>query len=474
MRNGWAVILMVSIAAAAAAEPDPFRVSGLPPSGAYLSTDGDAETLDHRDTPMLAELTGVVGQVEPRDIVALRRGLGERLNLDEAGPHSLIGVLHLFRGNDQTRLDLLDLGGSRRAVRVRSSESQTGANHIGTYQTADIWSIDPSVLDGLAVDWWRIGWTPDRTEPGARVALRGSPADLTLDPQTARRIFRATFLGTTREVADKTFHFRVPTSHDPPRPAGVVIWISPTDDGRPPPVFETALDALGLIAIGIDHAGNTRLTIDRLQLALDALETAERRVRIDPDRVYLAGFSGGGKIASMLAIAMPETFAGTVSIGGLSCYHGVPTGDGRTQWPPAIGRPTLPVFRELRKRRIAAIAGDLDFNRTEVERRVGLLEADGLTVRLFGPEGLAHVLPDASAFEKALRWIDEPRRTTIEAGDAEAAKLLAAIPPDAHATDPETRAALIGVIRAGPWSDAAWQAAERLGYDRAAFVNPAP
>lgn len=463
-------LIFLSAAATLAPAPvppaDPLRVGGLPPAVAYISTDGRADSVDYWDIPMLADLAGIICRVEPKGLVAVRRGLQEPSTSATTTDASRIGVLHLARGREHARLELLNLGGSQRALRIIGPQTDTET----------LWRLDASILADLAVDWWRIDWTPDPTEPGDRVTVRasGSPADLTLDPQTARRIFRATFPGTTREVANETFHFRVPATHDRSRPAGLLIWISPTDDGRPPPVFETGLDALGLIAIGIDRAGNTRPTIDRLQLALDALETADRHFRIDPDRIYLSGFSGGGKIASMLAIAMPETFAGTVSIGGLSCYHPVPTGDGRTQWPPAIGRPTPPVFRELRQRRIAAIAGDLDLNRTEVERRVGLLEADGLSVRLFGPEGLAHVLPDASAFEEALRWIDEPRRTEIETGDAEAARLLASIPPDADATDPGIRAALIGVIRAGPWSHAAWLAAERLGYDRAAFLSPAP
>jgi hypothetical protein len=97
---------------------------------------------------------------------------------------------------------------------------------------------------------------------------------------------------------------------------------------------------------------------------------------------------------------------------------------------------------------------------------------DGLQVRLEIVPGMGHAMPDAGRLADMVRWVDEPRRGAIEAGTAEARRLLDAIPEDADANDSEVLAALIGVIRAGPWSEPAWEAAERLGFSRRGFVNP--
>jgi dienelactone hydrolase len=269
---------------------------------------------------------------------------------------------------------------------------------------------------------------------------------------------------------DESFHVRVPTNHDRSRPAGVLVWISPTDDGRLPPVLERGVDELGLIAVGAEMAGNTRPLTDRLQLMLDAVETARRRFLIDEERVYVAGMSGGGRCAAMLQCALPEVFAGTVPIVGIDTYHHVPTGHGDARWAARFGKPPPPVFHLLKSRRIAPITGDLDFNDTETRARAGLLAEDGLTVRVEIVPGMGHTLPPPDTFARVLSWVDQPRRDALAAAEAEAARLLAAV-PSGPPTDHATHAALEAVAAAAPWSAPAWEAAERLGYSRAAFLT---
>jgi len=170
---------------------------------------------------------------------------------------------------------------------------------------------------------------------------------------------------------------------------------------------------------------------------------------------------------------MPDLFAGAVPIVGLDSYHDAPTGRGTTRWPARFGKPLPAVFKVLETRRIAAITGDMDFNEPEMRIRTDLMKQDGIDIRLDTVPGMAHTLADAARFRDALRWVDEPRREQIQRGGAEAMALLAKVPPG-PATDPAVRAALIEVIRAGPWSDAAWAAAERLGHSRERFVSPSP
>ena len=47
-----------------------------------------------------------------------------------------------------------------------------------------------------------------------------------------------------------------------------------------------------------------------------AIETAKRRLNVNSDQVFLAGFGGGGAMALRLALQSPEEFAGVISING--------------------------------------------------------------------------------------------------------------------------------------------------------------
>lgn len=460
-----AVALLILALAKPAAADDPFRVQGRPPESVVAALPAaDARAIPvTAEAPMLARLSGVLARVDPPALVALRRGLGRTLDPAELESAAHRADLHLSLGDNHARLELLELPGGLRAVRQTPPDGDRA------------WLIQSAAVEACNIDWWLAGWTPAAAEPGERLRFDGTahPAPLTLDARTTRRVFRANYPRLTRDLAEETIHLRLPDPYDPTVPAGVLVWISPIADGRLPPLYERALDELGFIAVGADDAGNERELTDRYQLMLDALETARRSFLIDEDRVYVSGMSGGGRSAAILQCTMPETFAGAVPIVGLDSYHDAPTGRGTSRWPARFGKPIPAVFKVLETRRIAAITGDMDFNEPEMRIRTDLMKQDGINIRLDTVPGMAHTLADADRFRDALRWVDEPRRDQIQRGAAEAMALLAKVPPG-PATDPAVRGALVEVIRAGPWSDAAWAAAERLGHRRDAFVTPDP
>jgi predicted esterase len=403
---------------------------------------------------MLSVLAGVLGELEAADLVRLRRGLTPAPDPAAWAPAERRGVIHLLRGRATALLDLLLGPDTGSAIRT---------------QDGGVWVLDPQVLSSIAVDWWRQGWSPDPASAGSRLKPRGVPASLELDTAAIRRVFRANLPPLTRRVESETWHGRLPRNHDRARPAGVLAWISPTADGRLPPVYEPVLDDLGLIAVSADAAGNERPLTDRLQLVLDGVETLRRAWLIDPARLYLSGFSGGGRCAAILQLALPDMFSGAVPVGGIDSYHNAPTGRGTSFWPARLGKPLAAGMRTLRDRRISVLVGELDFNRAEAAVRVDLLAADGIPARLEVVPGLGHALPPASGFADALRWTDEPQREAGRTAVEHATKLLNDITPG-----PDERAALIGVVRAAPWSEPAWTAAERLGYSRTRFLTGSP
>lgn len=55
---------------------------------------------------------------------------------------------------------------------------------------------------------------------------------------------------------------------------------------------------------------------DDVAFTLSVLEDAKRQVPVDPDRIYVSGFSAGGSMAWMMGCYAAETFAGVVSVSG--------------------------------------------------------------------------------------------------------------------------------------------------------------
>jgi polyhydroxybutyrate depolymerase len=56
---------------------------------------------------------------------------------------------------------------------------------------------------------------------------------------------------------------------------------------------------------------------DDVEFIAAAVAALERKIAIDPKRVFVAGFSGGARMASQLACDLPETFAAAAAVSGL-------------------------------------------------------------------------------------------------------------------------------------------------------------
>lgn len=267
-----------------------------------------------------------------------------------------------------------------------------------------------------------------------------------------------------RDLAKETFHARLPLGYSPRRPAGVLVWVDPTDAGRIPEALHAAADELNLICIGAAGAGNRQPIVRRFQLALDGAATASRRWHTDPARVYITGMSGGGRVASIMLGCFPDVFTGAVPIVGLSVYKPVPKGTG-AYWRPEYARSAL--FPLFKTRRLCSITGDRDFNQPEMIQATRLLERDGVPARLLDVPGLGHEMPAPETFLEALRWVDEPALLAAQVAETQAQSLLDEhAPKDGAPLSPNARAALERVTAINPWGIAAWKAAETLNADR--------
>jgi poly(3-hydroxybutyrate) depolymerase len=177
--------------------------------------------------------------------------------------------------------------------------------------------------------------------------------------------------------------------------------------------WTSVLDKHHLIWISANRAGNSRSVMVRLGLALDAAANMKTRYSIDPDRIYVAGGSGGGRCASMLGVSCPDVFHGGVYIIGCDYFREIPTGEPNKIWPRSYSQPSprLLGFAKQRSRHVL-LTGEQDMNRPQTKanfeqgfRRDGFEHVEYLEV-----PGMGHRLPPADWIEKAVQFLDDPKK----------------------------------------------------------------
>lgn len=211
-------------------------------------------------------------------------------------------------------------------------------------------------------------------------------------------------------IEDRTFKVYVPPTLEPGKPAGLLVWISPGETGLIPQDWPPALDAARMIVVGADGAGNEIDVWYRVGLALDAATNARKRFDVDPRRVYVGGFSGGGRTATRVAMHYPEVFRGGLYMGGCSYYRDVANPkDAASVWPAKFPEPPGERGRLARRERgHVFVAGADDFNAASMRathRRAK--EIDGFRhAHWIEMPGVGHAPPNAEFLARALALLD--------------------------------------------------------------------
>lgn len=418
-----------------------------------------------------AMLLRSIGVLEVLDGMDVRQVAGLSAGADPIGrppDAETLAHLHLFGA------------GSDEAVKV----VELLATPDGFYVGEQVWperdqpvreEINPIRFERLSEGWsaYRGVFEPS-LEPVGEVFELGRPyraSRFTMNHETVQeRLFHGVKLRncdpTTRIVGADPIGIRLPAGYDPSRPAGLIVWISPVDQGGVPPFMHEALDELGIIGIGAHNSGNQRNINDRLQLVLDGVATVTRRYHIDPERVYVTGMSGGGRASSIIATCFPDVFMGCIPIVGMNTYRDVPIGNGR-YLPRMFYKPGPQMMRLLRDRRFAPITGPPDFNHVQTMGASKVLRGDGVEVNVFSYDDMAHEYPTAPRFKAALTWLDEPvwaaRRQADEAAERMLAGYYSRFEGELRGDDRDrARTLLMDVMDQGPWSPSAWTAMELL------------
>jgi predicted esterase len=213
------------------------------------------------------------------------------------------------------------------------------------------------------------------------------------------------------KLEDESFEVHVPPG-DADRPYGIFVWINAADRGAPSKSLLPMLEHKHLIWIGANNAGNPRGLGVRLGLAIDAVHNLKQLDRIDENRVYVSGISGGGKVASIAAVCYPDVFTGSIPICGVSYFRNIPVpGEQRKFWPGIYSRPPIKLFDQARERsRFVLITGEKDPNRppTHAFYEQGFVKDKFKHVEYVEVPGMGHSIPEAKWIEEAIDALDRP------------------------------------------------------------------
>lgn len=114
---------------------------------------------------------------------------------------------------------------------------------------------------------------------------------------------------------NETWQVYVPESYDGSQAFGVLVWVEPMDELRFPQGWQGILQQRHVIYVSAAKSGNDQDVYSRrIPLALTGLANIEALYKIDPARIYIGGFSGGGATASLIAAAYADVFTGGIFV----------------------------------------------------------------------------------------------------------------------------------------------------------------
>ncbi len=196
--------------------------------------------------------------------------------------------------------------------------------------------------------------------------------------------------------ADHIVHWQIlapdiAAASDDTQALGTIIFVSPNHSGAPSKEWIEVLQRRNLIYVGADEFGNSKPTAQRLLAALMGLALVQRDFRIDAKRIYIAGMSGGGRVASQAITRFPQLFSGALYIVGADFW----TDRERALIPEIISK------------RYVFLTGSEDFNRRDTRRVYEKYRSAGArTVLLMDLPDYGHENPNAAQLDQALQFLD--------------------------------------------------------------------
>lgn len=232
-----------------------------------------------------------------------------------------------------------------------------------------------------------------RADTGQDLQLTATLAELVEEPS---RKFFARELGDDQPI---TWTVHVPANINPEKPPGLLVFVSPIAVGRIPARLKPVMAEKNLIWVAANQSGNKTDPGLRFSYALLAPLMTDDHFRVDQSRIYVSGFSGGGRVASAIAPQYPGLFKGAIYICGVNSWG--------SSKPPGI--------KQVRENRFVFLTGTRDFNRSQTRDIYREYKQAAVKGILFMDiEGMAHNIPPAGDLAAAIDFLDDKSAATEE------------------------------------------------------------
>jgi hypothetical protein len=202
------------------------------------------------------------------------------------------------------------------------------------------------------------------------------------------------------DLSQESFSLYVPASA-PPNGYSLLVVISPLDLPLLPASWHWVLDRRGTIVVSAAKSGNSQPIWDRrMPLALTGAFNVMQRYPIDSRRIFIAGWSGGSRVAMRLALDYPDLFHGAL----------LNAGSDPIATPLSI-LPAAKLFEQFQNEsKIIFVTGDMD----SVNLGADIASRQSMNSWcVFGTEThtmfhTGHEAPSAPDLDKALEYLETP------------------------------------------------------------------
>lgn len=228
--------------------------------------------------------------------------------------------------------------------------------------------------------------------------------------KTPRTLRRHPLVQYDLPLKEELFYVHVPESYAGKEAFGVLAFIAPSDAVVLPEGWDAVLKEQKLICLAPQKAGNSHPVSRRAGLTVAGILKLQEIYRIAPNRIYVTGVSGGGRVAVRLAFFHPELISGALPIGGADFSETVPKVHA-TQADEYGTVPVDPMLALMTRVKVpfALITGDQDPRRGNLlDLYEGGFQKRNFRAKLMDLPGVGHAPCDAATLSQALDFVEAP------------------------------------------------------------------
>ncbi len=217
------------------------------------------------------------------------------------------------------------------------------------------------------------------------------------------------------DLQNEPYVIHVPAGYDGTKPFGLIVFIPATGNIQAVPKdWEKVLADKRLLFVCPQKAENSCETSRRMGLAVMGALKMQELYKIDPQRVYAAGISGGARIASDLGFYQADIFHATIQ----SCGSNFPREVPRVLAVPlardkgeryGLSQATDAEWKNAREKvRFVIATGPGDFRHANLlDIFEGGFKKEGFKAMLFDVPGMKHEICNGTTLLQALDFIEQ-------------------------------------------------------------------